>query len=62
MQKKTATYSINPKYQGCNVGTKQPPYVRAGKGLFLLDDKLSQKDMAFLYEVMHLNDHIKKAE
>jgi hypothetical protein len=52
--------SINPAYAGKTVWTKPPPYKRDGNaGRFHLDDQLSQKDMAYLLEVMGLTDHIR---
>ena len=50
-------YKVVKKYYGCTVGTKAPPYERKGKGVFKLDEA-TQKDLAYLFEVVGLVTHI----
>lgn len=50
MEKKK--YKIVEKYKGMTACTTPPAYERNGGGAFVLDDKLSQKDMGFLFEVI----------
>lgn len=45
---------IKEEYKGLDVWTIQPPYKR-DEEKFTLDDKLSQKDMKYLKEVIGLD-------
>lgn len=45
-------YRIKKKFIGNTVSTKAPTYPREDGGRFVLDGKLNQKDLGYLYEVM----------
>lgn len=45
-------YSIKKEYLGCAVYTVPPIYSRPEGGVFQLDEKLSQKDLGYLFEVI----------
>lgn len=49
---KETKYSIKPEYLGCVVYTMPPVYSRPDGGVFTLNEKLSQKDMGYLFEVI----------
>ena len=51
MEKKK--YQIIQSYKRMTACTVPPAYERKQDGAFVLDDKLSQKDMGYLYEVMN---------
>jgi hypothetical protein len=52
MEKDKPKYSIKPEYIGKEAWTSQPPYERKDGAKFTLNEKLSQKDLAFLFEVI----------
>jgi hypothetical protein len=50
---KPKKYYINPAFYGCKIGTIPPTtFVRKQGGVFLLDSRLTQQEMAYLYEVI----------
>lgn len=54
---------INPKYKGMGVYTEAPTtFERKDKGKFILDDKLSQSDRRYLYDVIGLKDYFFEVE
>lgn len=52
MEKEKPKYSIKPEYVGKDVWTPRPPYERKDGAKFSLNEKLSQKDLAYLFEVI----------
>lgn len=58
---KEKKYQIKPGYEGCDVYTIPPFYSRPDGGKFTLDEKLSQKDLGYLFEVIgHEGVELKK--
>jgi hypothetical protein len=58
MKRHEKKYSVHPKFKGCLVGVKNPPFARKQKGVFMLDDTLSQKEMDYLFDVCNLKNCI----
>jgi len=58
---KAQKYSIAAGFAGKVVWTKPPPFKRTADcpGRFELNDDLSQKEMAYLHEVMQVKDAIR---
>ena len=46
-------YRIKPEYIGLDAWTTPPLYPRKDGGKFILDDKLSDKDLGYLFEVIN---------
>jgi len=57
MAKASNKYKVKEKYSGCTIGATPPPYERKEKGVFKLNEA-TQKDLAYLYEVIGMKDKI----
>ena len=53
-------YKIVPEYVGMTAYAMPPEYSRKDGGKFVLDDKLSQKDLGYLFEVIGYEGVVKE--
>ena len=54
-------YKIKKEVYGMTVATEKPKTFK-GSGIFVLNNKLTQKEMEYLYKVLGLHTHIELAD
>ena len=61
MSNESKKYKVNPEFKGKTVWTSAPiKFKRADGGKFLLNDKLTQKELEYLYEVQNVRKEVIK--